>query len=62
MYAIRLSTVVATVLNLARSSRPVPAPAGPGCNCESCLQAWNRHHPPVQAARPRTHRLTPGIY
>jgi hypothetical protein len=62
MTPIRFSTVVATVLNLARSSRPAPAPAGPGCTCESCVQAWNRHHPPVQAARWASHRLTPGVY
>ncbi len=62
MYAIRLSTVVATVLNLARSSRPEPVPAGPGCTCPSCVRAWNRHHPPVQAARAAPRRLTPGIY
>ena len=61
MTPLRLSTVVATVLNLARSPRPAPAPAGPGCTCESCVQAWNRHHPPVQAARPSRHRLKPGI-
>jgi len=57
----RLSTVVATVLKMARSPRPAPVPTGPGCTCESCMQAWNRHHPPVQAASKARRRLTPGI-
>jgi hypothetical protein len=62
MTPIRFSTVVATVLKLAQSPLSAPAPTGPGCTCESCMQAWNRNHPPVQAATQRRHRLIPGIY
>jgi hypothetical protein len=62
MTPIRLSTVVTTVLKMARSPRPAPVPTGPGCTCESCMQAWNRHHPPVQAATQARRRLAPGIY
>lgn len=62
MTPIRFSTVVATVLKLARSPRSAPETTGPGCTCESCMQAWNRHHPPVQAATQARGRLKPGTY
>jgi hypothetical protein len=62
MTPVRFSTVVAAVLKLARSPRSAPAPTGPGCTCESCMQAWNRHHPPVQAAMQTRRRLKPGIF
>jgi hypothetical protein len=62
MTPIRFSTVVATVLKLAQSPLSAPVPTGPGCTCESCMQAWNRHHPPVQAAMHRRRRLIPRLY
>jgi len=35
---------------------------GPGCTCESCVQAWDRHQVET-ASRPReTGRLRPGLY
>jgi len=35
---------------------------GPGCTCESCVQAWDRHQV-ENASRPsETRRLRPGLY
>ena len=60
MTPLRFSTVVATLLKLARSPRPVQAASGPGCSCESCVQAWDRHHPPVPARTNPGRRFIPG--
>jgi hypothetical protein len=46
MAALRRRKVVATLLKLARGSRRSRSlSVGPGCTCESCVQAWDRHHP-----------------
>jgi hypothetical protein len=62
MTPLRLRNVIANALKLAQSPRQAPVTTGPGCTCESCTQAWDRHHPPVQARTPARRHLTPGIY
>jgi hypothetical protein len=50
MTALRPRNIVETLLQLTRRSRTSRAlSVGPGCTCESCVQAWDRHHP--EAAR-----------
>jgi len=51
------------LLKLTRRSRRTESPAiGPGCTCESCVQAWDRHQSPrvIVASQARGMRL--GIY
>ena len=36
--------------------------AGPGCTCESCVQAWDRHHPVRKARDRESRRLRVGLY
>lgn len=48
MSALRRSKIVATLFKIGRRARrPKSVSAGPGCTCESCVQAWDRHHPNV---------------
>ncbi len=64
MAALRRRNVVATLLNLVGASRHAKSPtAGPGCTCESCVQAWDRHQP-VRASNSREgrRRLRLGLY
>jgi hypothetical protein len=51
MSTLRPATIVTTLVQrLSRSHRQVGDPDGPGCSCESCEQAWRRHHPRVPEA------------
>ncbi len=63
MSALRHRKIIATLLKLFWGSRrPRSLAVGPGCTCESCVQAWDRHLPtPVSAPR-KTRRLRPGLY
>jgi len=63
MSALRHRKIIATFLKLFWGSRRSRSLAvGPGCTCESCVQAWDRHQPtPVSAPR-KTRRLRPGLY
>jgi hypothetical protein len=48
MAALRLSTIVPTVLKRVRwTTGRAPVKAGPGCGCERCIDAWDRHHRPA---------------
>ena len=64
MAAPRRRRIIATLLKLTRGTRrSASLLIGPGCTCESCVQAWDRHHPeeevsPVREAR----RLRLGLY
>ena len=63
MAALRRRKVLKTLLKLTRRSRRTESPAiGPGCTCESCVQAWDRHQSPrvIVASQARGMRL--GIY
>jgi hypothetical protein len=61
MAALRRRNIVATLLQLIFGSRPSRSLAvGPGCTCESCVQAWDRHHP-SKPARRQSRRLRPGL-
>jgi hypothetical protein len=52
MAALRRRNVVAMLLKLAGASRSAkPFEAGPGCTCESCVQAWDRHQPVKASAQ-----------
>jgi len=64
MAALRRSSVLARLLQLVGlAPRARPANSGPGCTCESCLEAWDRHRP---ATKPRVRdsrrQLRPGLY
>jgi hypothetical protein len=61
MAALRRRKIVEMFLQVILGSRRSRSLAvGPGCTCESCVQAWDRHHPKKQARRePR--RLRPGL-
>ena len=64
MAALRRRNVLAELLKLVGVSRQAVAPTtGPGCTCESCVQAWDRHRP-VKASAPRegNRRLRLGLY
>ena len=63
MAALRRRKVVATLLKLTRGSRRSGSfSVGPGCTCESCVQAWDRHHgAPVSVVR-EARLLRLGLY
>jgi hypothetical protein len=64
MSPLRRSNIVATLLQLAGIWRRAKRlSVGPGCTCESCVQAWDRHQPArtsKPARDPRRH-LRPGL-
>jgi hypothetical protein len=63
MTALRRRNIVATLSQLFRRSRRSRSfQDGPGCTCESCVQAWDRHHPSSHKAVPEVRRLRPGVY
>jgi hypothetical protein len=48
MAALRRRKIFAALLKLTRRARRRSSSSlitGPGCTCESCVQAWDRHHP-----------------
>ena len=46
MAALRRRNIMATLSKLGRKARRSKSlSVGPGCTCESCVQAWDRHHP-----------------
>ena len=64
MAALRRRNILETLLKLVGASPQAKAlRAGPGCTCESCVQAWDRHQP-VKAStqRRRRGRLRLGLY
>jgi hypothetical protein len=65
MAALRRRKIVATLLKLTRRARKRSSEltTGPGCTCESCVQAWDRHNPvTVSVVRsPARRRLRPGL-
>jgi len=64
MTALRPRKVVATLLKLTRRGRRSTSfLTGPGCTCESCVQAWDRHHPHAAVSpRREARRLRLGLY
>jgi len=63
MAALRRRKVVATLLKLTRTARRSASPSpGPGCTCESCVQAWDRHNPADASPVREVRRLRPGLY
>ena len=45
MAALRRRNVIASLMKLGRKARRSKSlSVGPGCTCESCVQAWDRHH------------------
>jgi hypothetical protein len=63
MAALRRRKIVATLLKLTRRARPSSPPTtGPGCTCDSCVQAWDRHQPADAASlRNPARRWRPGL-
>jgi hypothetical protein len=63
MAALRPRKVVATLLQLTPRSRPSRSQSdGPGCTCESCVQAWDRHHSVKISAGRESRWLRLGLY
>ena len=63
MAALRRRKMVATLLKLIWTARRSASPlTGPGCTCESCVQAWDRHNPAQPATGHEARRLRPGLY
>lgn len=65
MAALRRRNILEAFLKLAGASRQAKSlGTGPGCTCESCVQAWDRHHPLKQtSARSQgRRRLRLGLY
>ena len=63
MTALRGRNILAAFSKLFRRSRRSRSFLdGPGCTCESCVQAWDRHHPSSHKAAREARRLRPGLY
>ncbi len=63
MAAIRRRNVVATLMKLVWTGRrSASLSPGPGCTCESCVQAWDRHQVEDLSRPSETRRLRPGLY
>ena len=63
MAALRRRKIVATLLKLTRTARrSSPFSTGPGCTCESCVQAWDRNIVgKITVVRSPARRLRPGL-
>ncbi len=62
MAALRRRKIVATLLKLTRRSRrSKPLSDGPGCTCESCVQAWDRHNTVKVSSGRESRRLRLGL-
>ena len=63
MAALRRRKIVATLMKLTRRARlSSPLTTGPGCTCESCVQAWDRHNPDkITAVRNSVRLWRPGL-
>jgi hypothetical protein len=47
MSSLRRRTFIATLVDLLLGpQRSRKRPAGPGCTCKGCKQAWIKHQPP----------------
>ena len=63
MAALRRRKIIATLRKLTRAARRNASPSsGPGCTCESCVQAWGRHQPAKASSVSDLRRLRPGLY
>jgi hypothetical protein len=63
MTALRRRKILATLLKLTRGPRASRSLAvGPGCTCESCVQAWDRHHERIVHTPRESRRLRLGLY
>ncbi len=63
MAALRRRKIVATLMKIGRKARrSKPLLDGPGCTCESCVQAWDRHRPAAITAVRESRRMRPGLY
>ena len=63
MTALRRRNVLATLLKLARRTRQSSSfSVGPGCTCESCVQAWDRHRPIRVSGSRESRILRLGLY
>ena len=62
MSPLRRRNIVATLLKLAGQAPTArQVNTGPGCTCESCMQAWGRQRP-AKRSQPRESRLRLGLY
>jgi hypothetical protein len=63
MTALRRRKIVAALRKLTRRTRSTsPQLDGPGCTCESCVQAWDRHHQVKASPQRQSRRLKLGLY
>ncbi len=63
MAALRRRKILATLMKLTRTARRSSLlTTGPGCTCESCVQAWDRNVPAkVTIVRNPARRWQPGL-
>ena len=63
MAALRRRKILATLMKLTRTARrSSPLTSGPGCTCESCVQAWDRNAPAkIAIVRNPARRWQPGL-
>ena len=63
MAALRRRKIVATLLKLTRRARrSSQLETGPGCTCDRCVQAWDRHQPvEITITRKPARRWRPGL-
>jgi hypothetical protein len=63
MAALHRGKIIATLRKLTRAAKRSASPStGPGCTCESCVQAWGRHRPVEASSGRELRRLRPGLY
>ena len=63
MTALRRRKILEALSKLIHRSRASRSSmVGPGCTCESCVQAWDRHHPMRKAPARESRRLRVGLY
>ena len=63
MTPLRRRKIVAALLKLTRRTRSSSSQLdGPGCTCESCVQAWGRQHQVKASPQRQSRRLKPGLY
>ena len=63
MTALRRKMILAAFRKLTRRARRKSSLSdGPGCTCESCVQAWGRQHQVKASPQRQSRRLKLGLY
>ena len=63
MTALRRKMILAAFRKLTRRARRKSSPSdGPGCTCESCVQAWDRHQGDSVSPAHKARLMRLGLY